>query len=149
MDLLKADLSLNEVARRLGCHASSVMRWRDRVRRQGERGLKVKPTPDRPPRLSRPQKRRLVRHLLNGSLSFGYTTKVWTARRIASVIQRLFGVSCRPAHVERLMHGLGWSHQKPERRALERDERAIEEWKNTRWPRAKRGRRGLAPASFS
>jgi transposase len=149
MSLLRQKLSLNEVARRLGCHASSVLRWRDRVRREGTRGLKVRHTPGRPPRLSRSQQRRLVRQLLLGPGSFGYATQIWTAKRIAELILKLFGVSYHPAHVGRLMHGLGWSHQKPERRAVERDERAIQEWKNTRWPRVKRGLRGWVPTSSS
>ncbi len=45
MELLKKGLSLHEVARRLGCAPSSVMRWRDAVRRQGKKGLKVGPRP--------------------------------------------------------------------------------------------------------
>jgi transposase len=149
MDLLSQKLSLNEIARRLGCHASSVLRWRDRLRREGPQGLKVRPTPGRPPRLSRLQKQRLVRQLLRGPTSFGYATQIWTAKRIAGLIKGLFGVSYHPAHVGRLMHGLGWSHQKPERRAVERDERAIQEWRSTRWPRVKRGLRGWAPTSSS
>jgi len=149
MGLLRQKLSLNEVARRLGCHASSVLRWRDRMRREGAKGLKVRPTPGRPPRLSASQRRRLVRHLLKGPESLGYETQLWTAKRIAELILKLFGVSYHPAHVGRLMHGLGWSPQKPERRAVERDERAIQEWKRTRWPQVKRGLRGWAPTSSS
>ena len=149
MELLRQQLSLNEVARRLGCHASSVMRWRDRVRRDGQRGLKARPTPGRPPRLSKARKERLLRLLLRGPAAFGYTTQVWTTKRIAELIRRTFAVSYHPAHVGRLMHSLGWSHQKPERRALERDEASVEQWKNTRWPRVKGGLRGWAPISSS
>jgi transposase len=149
MDLLGQDLSLNEVARRLGCHASSVMRWRECVRRDGQLGLKARPTPGRPPRLSTPRKQRLVRLLLKGPAAFGYATQIWTTKRIAQLIRRTFSVSYHPAHVGRLMHSLGWSHQKPERRALERDESFIEQWKSTRWPRVKGGLRGWAPTSFS
>ena len=127
MDLLRQDLSLNEVARRLGCHASFVMRWRDRVRHEGQRGLKVRPTSGRPPRLSTPRKQRLVRLLIKGPAAFGYTTQIWTTKRIAELIRRTFSVTYHPAHVGRLMHSPGWSHQKPERRALERDETSIEQ----------------------
>ncbi|MFH1738976.1 MAG: helix-turn-helix domain-containing protein, partial [bacterium] len=35
--LLKEDFSLNEVARRIGCNASSVMRWRDALAVGGEK----------------------------------------------------------------------------------------------------------------
>jgi transposase len=45
------------------------------------------------------------------------------------VIQRAFGVRLHRAHVGRVLSALDWSCQKPERRALERDEAAIERWK--------------------
>jgi hypothetical protein len=44
---------------------------------------------------------------------------------------------------------LGWSYQKPERRALERDEEAIDRWKRKNWPRVKKTLRGWVPTSFS
>ena len=60
LDLLDEGLSLNEVARRVGCQASSVMRWRDRRDQVGERVYEVGTSPGRPPKLSPVQKRRLV-----------------------------------------------------------------------------------------
>jgi len=38
------------------------------------------------------------------------------------------------------MHSLQWSPQKAERRALERDEKAIQRWKQKDWPRIKKKR---------
>jgi transposase len=46
--LLKSGLSLNEVARRIKCFASSVMRWRDAWRRRGADALKVGSSPGHP-----------------------------------------------------------------------------------------------------
>jgi transposase len=54
-------------------------------------------------------------------------------------IRREFGVSYHPAHVSRLLRGLSHSVQKPQRRANQRDEEAIERWKEERWPQLKRG----------
>ncbi|MEW6253996.1 MAG: helix-turn-helix domain-containing protein, partial [Planctomycetota bacterium] len=54
--LMQEGHSLNEVARRIGCNASSVMRWRDALRHGGRRALRSKPIPGRPPRLTRKQK---------------------------------------------------------------------------------------------
>ncbi|HEU4367522.1 MAG TPA: winged helix-turn-helix domain-containing protein [Methylomirabilota bacterium] len=62
-----------------------------------------------------------------------FKTELWTTRRIATVIQRAFGVRLHRAHVGRVLSALDWSCQKPERRALERDEAAIERWKRYRW----------------
>ena len=145
--LLKSGLSLNEVARRIRCVASSVMRWRDAWRRRGADALKVGFSPGRPPKLKVAQQRRLLRVLLKGPLTHGYNTNVWTTARIAEVITREFGVSYHRDHVGRLMHSLNWSHQKPEKRAVERDEKAIEQWKRRDWPRVKKTLRGWAPTS--
>jgi putative transposase len=61
----------------------------------------------------------LVRLLLKGSMAYGYRTNLWTTARIAGLVEQEFGVSYHRDHIGRLMHGLGWSVQKPERRALE------------------------------
>ena len=147
--LLDEGLSLNEVGRRIGCNASSVMRWRDAHQRGGSEALQVRFSPGRPPKLRSTQRRSLVKLLLKGPLAHGYRTNLWTTARIAQLIQREFGVSYHRDHIGRLMESLGWSHQKPERRALERDEEAIERWKQRDWPRVKKTPHGWAPTSSS
>lgn len=149
LKLVDAGLSLGEAGRHIGCAASSVMRWLRARQRGGDKALKVRFSPGRPPKLTDRQKGRLVRTLLRGALAFGYSTEVWTTRRIAEVIRRSFGVRYHPDHVGRLMHNLDWSHQKPERRALERDDREIERWKREEWPRVKKTPRGWAPTCSS
>ena len=143
--LLDSGYSLNEVGRRIGCHASSVMRWRDTRRRGGTRALRVRCSPGRPLKLDPARRRRLVDLLLRGAMAQGYRTNLWTTARIGEVIQREFGVQYHRDHVGRLMHSLQWSAQKPERRALERNEKAIEGWKQKDWPRIKQTLRGWAP----
>ena len=141
LKLLDEGFSLNEVARRVGCQASSVMRWRDRRDQVGERVYEVGASPGRPPKLSPVQKRRLVRLIAKGPLAHGYRTDIWTCDRVRRLIWREFRVRYHRDHVGRLLHQLGLSPQKPERRALERDEERIERWKRTRWPQVKKTQR--------
>jgi transposase len=143
----KRKLSLHEIARRIGCHASSILRWRDAWRSAGSDGLKAKPAPGRPPRLTSKQKAQLVRRLTKGAIANGYRTELWTTQRIVEVIENQFAVRYHRNHVGKLLHQLGWSHQKPERRAIERDEPAIAHWKRTVWPRVKKTPRGWQPIS--
>ena len=143
--LLDFGYSLNEVGRRIGCQASSVMRWRDFRRRGGSPALRVRCSPGRPLKLAQAKRKRLVDLLLQGPRAHGYRTNLWTTARIAAVIQREFGVQYHRNPVGRLMHSLQWSSQKPERRALERNEEAIERWKQKDWPRIKKTRRGWVP----
>lgn len=147
--LLKTGLSLHEVGRRPRCAASSVMRWFHAWRRGGSKALRVGASPGRPPKLGAAQRRRLVKLLLKGPIAHGYRTNLWTTARIAEVIEGEFGVNYHRDHVGRLMHSLNWTHQKPETRAVERDEEAIAHWKRKEWPRVKKTLRGWAPISSS
>lgn len=147
--LVDEGLSLNEVARRIGCAASSVMRWRNARQKRGEEAFEVGASPGRPPKLSPKQKKRLVKLLLKGPMAYGHRTDLWTCDRIAKLIWREFRVRYHRNHLGRLMRQLGWSYQKPERRALERDEEAIDRWKRKDWPRLKKTLRGWVPTSFS
>lgn len=147
--LLDTGLSLNEVGRRIRCAASSVLRWFMARRRGGPDALRVRFSPGRPPKLGETQRRRLVKLLLQGPLAHGYPTNLWTTARIAQLVQREFGVQYHRDHVGRLMHSLKWSHQKPETRAVERDDEAIERWKQKDWPRVKKTLRGWVPTSYS
>jgi transposase len=143
--LLRKNLSLHEIARRIGCHASSVLRWRNALRRGGHTALKATPASGRPPRLTLKQKAKLVVLLTQGAMAHGYRTELWTTQRIALLIERQFGVKYHRNHIGKLLHQLGWSHQKPERRAIERNEMAIAQWKRTVWPAVKKTPRGWQP----
>lgn len=145
LNLLRENLSLNEVARRIGCAASSVMRWRNAWRRRGADALKVRCSPGRPRKLAPRQQQQLVRLLLRGALAYGYRTELWTTKRVAEVIQRTFHVPCHYNTAGNLLHRINWSPQRPEGRALERDEQAIELWKRQDWPRVKKTPRGKVP----
>jgi transposase len=117
-----------------------VILWRDAVRRRGLTALNAKPAPGRPPKLTARQRTKLPRLLLRGASAWGFETDLWTTRRIARVIHREFGVALHRAHVGRVLTALNWSCQKPERRALERDEAAIARWKRYRWTTVKKTR---------
>jgi len=133
----------------VGGSPSSVGRWRDARSELGDDGLKVRSASGRPPKLTRANKRRLVKLLLRGAPAHGYSTDLWTTQRIADLIWKHFSVRYHKDHVGRLLRELGWSHQKPERRAIERDEAAIERWKKETWPRVKKTPRGWVHGSSS
>jgi transposase len=129
LKLLDEGRSLHEVGRLVGCAPISVMRWRDAREEGGVLALRVRFSPGRPPKLGVRQRQRLVKLLLQGAMAHGYRTEIWTTARVAEVIRKSFGVRFHRDHVGRLLHALGFTHQKPERRALERNEEAIERWK--------------------
>lgn len=102
-------------------------------------GLESHPHPGRTPFLTAREKQELVTLLEEGPLASGFRTDQWTCPRVADVIERTFGVTYHAAHVGRILHELGWTYQKPEQRARERDERTIRRWRKQDWPRIKKG----------
>lgn len=140
LELLDEGRSLHEVARLLTCAPSSVMRWRDARDAGGDDALRVKTASGRPPKLTEKQKRTLEKILLKGPIAAGYRTDLWTTARVAEVIERKFGVRYHRDHIGRLLGHMGWSHQKPERRASQRDEARIADWVKNDWPRVKKTR---------
>ncbi len=149
LKLLDEGLSLNEIGRRLACPASSVLRWRDQREREGDGVFEVRSSPGRPSRLTEPQKKKLAKLLLKGAMAHKYRTDLWTTARVAEIVDRELGVRYHRDHIGRLLHSIGFSCQKPDRRAMERDEQRIEHWKQKEWPRIKKTPKTWAPISSS
>jgi transposase len=138
-----------DVAQMLDVDRRSVRRWKAAHRKRGAKGIAARPTPGRPPKLDRGQRRRLERLLLKGARAAGYESDLWTCPRIAELIAEEFDVSYHPDHIGRLLRSLGWSPQRPQRRAAERDEARIQGWVREAWPRIKKKPRGGGPGSRS
>jgi transposase len=136
--LLLEGKGVREVARLVKASPSSVSRWQEELEEGSLEALKAKPHPGRRPRLTPEQKEELEQVLLAGPLEAGFTTDLWTLARVAQVIAERFGVTYHPGHVWYILRDMGWSCQKPERRARERDEAAIARWRKEKWPEVKK-----------
>jgi transposase len=100
--------------------------------------LAAKPASGRPSKLNGRQRRSLARSLVKGALASGFGTELWTCPRIAELVRREFRVHYHVDHIPRLLASLGFSCQKPEPQAAERDEEAIQHWVALDWPRIKK-----------
>jgi transposase len=146
--LLKSGQTFQEVAAIVGASISSLVRWQQAYRRDGPAGLRSKPNHGRPPFLSPREKQQLEEVLLRGPLGLGYRTDLWTLKRVGQVVEKRFGVRYSVSGLWKLMASLGWSCQKPETRARERDEKAIAHWKRYLWPQIKKSRTTGRPSRF-
>jgi len=126
------------VAKALGVTRVSAHHWFHTWKAQGRGGLNGAGRAGRKPRLDAAQLATIERALRAGPRAQGFATDLWTLPRVAELIERLTDVRHHPGHVWRVLLGLGWSLQRPARRARERDERAIEQWKTQRWPQLKK-----------
>jgi transposase len=122
------------VARILGVRRTSLHRWRQMARQAD--GLSAKPASGAKRRLSDVQLAELEQLLLKGAPAHGFPNELWTAARVALLIQRHFGVKYHPEHVRYLLRRrLNWTSHKPQRRARQRNEKEVERWKGDEFPR--------------
>jgi transposase len=149
-ELIEAGASDREVARRFRVSRMSANRWRRALAAGGRVGLASKGPGGTRCRLSAAQLRELETVLEAGPAVWGWDEdQCWTLARIAELVRRRFGVGYTLAGLDLLLHRIGWSVQVPARQATERDEAAIERWKQVSWPQIKGRRRTWAPGSAS
>jgi transposase len=129
-----------QIAAALGVSAGAVSQWMTRARQGGAAALRTRPSPGAPRRLTPEQLARLPILLERGPEAYGFRGQLWTRGRAAAVLRLAFGVSYHPVHVGRLLKAIRWTPQKPARRARQRDEAAIAQWRDETWPAIKRGR---------
>ena len=142
INLLSEGWSPVEVARHVGVDRRSVRRWRAAHDRDGPDGVALRPAPGRPSKLDARARSRLEKLLLKRARESGFPTDLWTCPRVGEVIRQAFGVDYHVDHLGRVLRSLGWTPQKPERQARERDEAAIRRWVKVDWPRIKTKRGG-------
>jgi len=134
VELVEQGESPTVVARILGVRTPSIHRWRRMA--QKPHGLEARPLPGPTPRLSTYHLRKLERLLRQGAKKHGWPNELWTADRVARLIQQRLGISFHPEHVRKILkQRLGWTSQKPKRKARERNDKEVERWKGDELPR--------------
>ena len=128
----------SEVAQALGVSRQSASRWEEQFRAGGAAGLNGAGRAGRKPKLAAIQLAAVAAALRQGPQVHGFPTNLWTLPRVAHVVERITGTKYHPGHVWRLMPQLGWSLQRPARQAKERNESAVRQWIDRRWPALKK-----------
>ena len=146
-ELFTIDVRQAEIARQLGISRQAVSGWHAAWQTGGTQALRSRGPTGPAPKVSDAQLRQVEQALLAGATAHGFVGALWTLERIARIIERLTGMRHHPAHVWALLHyRLGWSVQRPVRRAAERDQDAIDRWVKERWPRILQTPNGAKPA---
>ena len=138
-----------DVVRELGVSRQTASQWYARWVSDGKRGLRAAGRAGRLPKLDDRQLARVERALRKGPRANGFPTELWTLARVGEVIETVTGVSYHPGHVWRILREMGWSRQRPARRAVERDDEAIANWVKKEWPRVKKTPGVATPGSAS
>jgi len=126
--------SRTTVAKVLGVHYKTVARWVRAARPPG--GLDAKHPRRTKPGLSDADLRKLAGLLAKGAKAHGWHNELWTAARVARLIERTFDIDYHPEHVRKVLkRRLGWTSQKPRRKARERNDKEVARWVGDEFPR--------------
>jgi len=136
--LLLAGKGCAEVAIAVGVARQTVYTWKKLVDEGGIDALREVPERGRPAQLDAQQLAAVRAAILQSPTEHGFGTELWTLKRVAALIERLHGVRFGQTNVWRILGSLGFSPQKPEKRAIERDEDAVRSWKRSTWPSLKK-----------
>ena len=127
-----------EVALAVGVARQTVYTWKALFDEGGIDALRAVPEAGRPAKLGPTQLAAVRAAVLQSPTEHGFGTELWTVKRVGAVIERMHGVRFSQGHVWRILGSLGFSPQKPEKRAIERNEDAVRSWKRSTWPALKK-----------
>lgn len=136
--LLQKGKTPAEIALDVGVARQTVYTWRALFNEGGIDALRGVPLRGRPTKLNELQREELRRAILQNPTEHGFGTELWTLKRVGVVIKRLHGVSFSLAQIWRILGSLGFSPQKPDKRAIERNEDVVRSWKRSKWPALKK-----------
>ena len=139
LSLLHQGRSARDVAEALQVTRQSVYRWQRETKKRTLK--KTSCRLGRPRKITNKQFEKLEKSLDQGASAYGYVGNYWTLARIAQLIWQLFKVRYHPSAVWHVLDRMNWSSQRPQRRALHRDEEAIVKWKKKVLPRIKKDTR--------
>ena len=126
------------IAKKLGVSFEAVSNWVEIYEADGLEGLRSKGKPGPKATLSADDRKKIKDAILKGPRAAGYDTDLWTLARLSTLIRQTTKAQFHPGHVWKIVCSLGFSCQKPETRAKERNERALKAWRETTVPRLKK-----------
>ncbi len=150
MDLIDSEgLTAAEVARKLKIHDRTIRKWLAAYRKSGAKGLAVRVSTGRPTKLEEKDLIKLQKIILKGPTKAGFPNDLWTSKRVLQVIKDKFGVEYHANHLPKLLRSLGFTPQRPQREAAEKDQGQIDKWVRYQWTRIKKKPGGKKPQSSS
>lgn len=135
--LHKEGKKINDIADFFGVHRGSVSRWISTGKRYGKNELKSKKALGPQFKLTAKEMATLLSLLHNDATKYGFETPLWTCKRLQDIIKKRIRKKLHTTNIMRLLRRSGLTPQKPQRKALERDDRTVERWLQEEWPKIK------------
>ncbi len=136
--LFEKSVSQAEVARKLKVTHPAVSYWHKAWKKRGEKGLQSKGHSGFVSKLTEKKREAFKEAILKGPDAYGYSTNLWTLPRLSAVMKKVTKVKFSEVWTWHIVRDLGFTPQKPQVRAKQRDEKAIREWKWKTLPKLKK-----------
>ena len=139
LELLEGGMSQSAVARQLDVSRQAVSMWVGMRHAGGKKALASKGKPGRKTALTAAERKKVESALLKGPVNNGYRNDLGTLRRISAVIAHVTGRK-KPSTTRTwgLLREMGWSCQRPAKRARQQDAELVAEFRERTWTAVKK-----------
>ena len=121
-----------------GAVSQRIKKTKDLPPERQREALRLKKSPGRPPIIAPEERPKLVALIERGAEAFGFIGDVWTAQRVRALARRELGILVGLSTIKTFLHEEGFSVQKPEVAATQKNERAVAGFRGG-WVNLKRG----------
>jgi len=141
IELYEEGKKVNDIAEYFGVHRCSVSHWITSYKRNGKKALSSTKSTGRPSKLTQQEINELLTFFENDAMQYGFETPLWTCKKIQKIVKQRFDKKIHTTNIMRWIKKSNITNQKPQRRASQRDEKAVEKWLVEEWPKIKAHRR--------
>jgi transposase len=139
--LQKNGRSIEDISDFCGVHFTVVYKWIRVYKHSGTEGLKRKKAKGAKPKLNKEDKKQIISWLKKSAMEFGFETPLWDCKRIQRMIKHELNKEIAISSLWETLRKWELTPQKPEKIALERNQRKVTDWLKNEWPKIEEHRR--------
>lgn len=136
--MFKNGISQAEIAEKLRVTPAAVSQWHKLWDKSGSEALKSIGCPGPESDLIPEKRKAFKKAILKGPQFYGYETNLWTLSRLRAVMKKVNRIDFSDVWIRHIVMDLGFTPQKPQVKARQRNEEAIAGWKEKTLPNLKK-----------
>lgn len=133
--LRKNGWKVKAIAEAFGVNRRAVTRWLAQYKSRGKKALLSKKADGPSFKLTVEEMSDLLVLFKDDATHYGFETPLWTCKRVQQIIQKRMGKKLHTTNIMRWLKRWNFTNQKPQRKASQRDEKAVKKWLREEWPK--------------
>ena len=135
LDLREKKWKINNIAEAFGVRREAVSRWISKAKKYGKESLRKRKAKGKEPKLGKEDKKQIISWLRKSAMEFGFETPLWDCKRIQKMVKKELSKEIAISSLWKTLRKWNLTPQKPEKVALEKNQRKVTEWLNAEWPK--------------